>query len=152
MNRLSSYLVAACLAVTPAGAAAAQPVVHTTDFIQNANRSQFNGFESFPYGSSFYESNGPYVEDTISVEQIHGRRQIWLTYRWPGNNDYYNWYPNGGDNGYTQLSLTGGVDFQDVGFNYGSGGKASLILYELLDDGSVVLSGTQPLSKTIGNY
>jgi hypothetical protein len=42
--------------------------------------------------------------------------------------------------------LSGGSAFQNVGFHYGTGGVAATILYELLDDGAVVLSGSAPLT------
>lgn len=50
--------------------------------------------------------------------------------------------------------MTGGGAFTDVGFNYGSGFTSSdlTILYELLNDGATVLSGSAFLSGSSVNY
>lgn len=53
------------------------------------------------------------------------------------------------------MSQAGGADFQNVGFNYGTGWHPSLgngLLYELLDDGAVVFSGSASLSPSSPNY
>lgn len=128
--------------------------VHTTDFINDGDRSNFNGFESIPTnGSVFANGSGPYVEDNISVEQINGDpgNSIWTSYNtWAGASGN-TWYPNGGDFGYTQITMNDGSDFQEVGFNYNSGGRASGIMYELVENGVVVQSGTAGMTDNV-NY
>ncbi len=54
------------------------------------------------------------------------------------------WYPNGGDNGWTRLTLDSGDNFDAVTFFGGSGwlSPPQSMYYELADDGVVVLSGT----------
>ena len=128
-----------------AGQAQAAIIVHTSDFI--ATPSHFNGFEQIPNNGTFFTGgNGPYTEDTIQVDQVNGEgaNTIWVTnFHWTGAEGTREWYPNSGDFGYTQISLTGGVDFQDVGFNYGTGFfNPSVLSYELLDNALIVLSGT----------
>ena len=55
----------------------------------------------------------------------------------------FGWYPNGGDHGYSAISLAGGGDFDSVGFNIGTGfGSVVAYLYELLNDNIVVSSGS----------
>jgi len=116
--------------------------VHTSDFINDASRTAFNGFESIPNDGTFYTGGaGPYVEDGISVEQINGDppNDIWVTY-W---SDYV-WFPNGHDNGYTRITRADGLDFANIGMVRGSGTYRSplWLMYELYDDGSLVLSGS----------
>ncbi len=137
-----------CLALLmiAAGQVQAAFVVHTTDFIANGSRSHFNGFENIPNDGVFYTGGaGPYTEDTIAVQQVNATSPIWVTYSsglssLEGN---FAWYPNGGDTGYTQISLSGGADFDAVGFRVGTGyfSGVSQYLYELLDNNVVVLSG-----------
>lgn len=86
----------------------------------------------------------PQAIDGFTLDQINGDLNgIWTTYN-PGNGDGKGWYPNGGDAGYTEITLTGGGDFQDVALFVGSGfgSDSSLWLaYELLDGGTSVMSG-----------
>ena len=153
MNKLST--AAAAVAIFAGGFAQAIPI-HTSDFIADGLRTHFNGFESIPNdGTLFSGGSGPYVEDSISVEQINGEPgdDIWVTSSfWPGFTGAFGWYPNGGDFGYTELTLAGSIDFIDVGFNYGTGGSASLILFELLNDATLVSSGTASLNGQGVNY
>ena len=152
MKRLT--MLASALALF-AGAAHALPIVHNSDFIADGTRSHFNGFETIPNDGTFFTGGaGPYIEDTIAVEQISGDggNDIWVSSSfWAGFQAARGWYPNGGDSGYTQLSLAGGIDFVDVGFNFGSGGSAQQILFELLDNGSVILAGAAALTNGV-NY
>ena len=158
-KRLCGALVGVVCLVAPGNTAHAI-VVHTTDFIVDSNRSHFNGFESIPNdGIHFTGGSGPYTEDSIVVQQINGDpgNSIWvrctgcLGSAFQGN---FAWYPDGGDRGYTELSLTGGVDFSDVGFNFGTGdGLPNTIIYELLNNAVVVLTGSLAFSsRTILNY
>ena len=152
---VSRSLAGIFLAIGIAGQAQATPVVYTSDFIADGDRSHFNGFESIPNdGVHFTGGSGPYTEDTISVRQVNGDpgNDIWVTSNfWSGFQGSRGWYPDGGDSGYTEITLAGGGDFQSVGFNYGSGFSFSnSILYELLDNGVVVLSGSAILTSCSG--
>jgi len=152
MNKIIFSLITAFCFISQGKAA---PITHTSDFISDTSRTGFNGFESIPTDGTRYSGGaGPYSENEIVVEQINGDRgnEIWATYNFIGKQGDYVWYPNGGDDGYTSISLSGGVDFNDVGFNYGTGGGASLIIYQILDDGLTVKSGTADLSRTSANY
>src|SRR5262245_31186014 len=67
------FVIAACLAglASLPSAAAATPIVMTTDFILDNARSHFNGFEGIPNeGRSSTVGSGPYIEDNIRVEQF----------------------------------------------------------------------------------
>ncbi len=126
-------------------AAQALPTVHLSDFINNSDRTHFNGFESiFNDGLHFTGGSGPYVEDGVAVQQIGGDtgNSIWVTYAGGHHQGNYSWYPDGGDSGYTQITRSGGMDFDNVGMLIGSGfGTASNVFYELLDNGISILSG-----------
>lgn len=127
--------------------AQAAPMIHFSDFIPDADRTQFNGFESIPNNGTFYTGgNGPYSEDGITVQQINGDagNDIWVTYSGAQHRQHYSWYPNGGDRGYTQITRSDGLDFFDIGLLVGSGfgSRAGTVLYDLLDNGISVLSGS----------
>jgi hypothetical protein len=150
-----------CLLLALAGPSYAGFITpHFVDFIDDDSRTHFNGFEAITAVNGFYTGgSGPYVEDTIAVQQVNGDagNDMWVTFRyWEGSQGGFAWYPNTGDRGYTEISLLGGIDFQRVGFNYGSGGfyqtgLTSQILYELLHDGAVVLTGSADLTPNV-NY
>ncbi len=131
--------------VTSCSLAQALPVVQFSDFINDSLRSNFNGFESIPTDGLHYTGgNSAYTEDGITVQQINGDagNDIWVTYNSTHQQDQRSWYPDGGDHGYTQISLSSGLNFEDVGMRIGSGfGLASNVFYELLNDGVSVLSG-----------
>ena len=134
------------------GTARAAIVVHTTDFIADANRSHFNGFESIPNDGLFFTGgSGPYTEDTIQVQQINPRLAIWVTSNWwTGSEGSFGWYPNGGNDGYTKISVAGGIDFQDVGFNFGSGNvDDTQILYELLRQWIGAIDGISLVNRSL---
>lgn len=121
------------------GSAQAAPVLNTTNFISSP--AFFNGFESIPNDGTFYTGGaGPYTEGGISVSQINGdpANDIWVNLG--GLQGSHSWYPNAGDHGYTRIALSGGADFADISLNFISYGPTN-VLYELLDNGSVVLSG-----------
>lgn len=135
--------------------AQASIVVHTSDFISDGDRTNFNGFEAIANDGTFYTGgSGPYVENSIQVQQINGDpgNDIWVTYSSGVGAQGHVWYPNMGDHGYTQITMVGGIDFEDVGFHYGSGGRDSGIKYELLQDGVIVMSGVAGLTKSLPNY
>lgn len=143
MKLLGHSLLSLC-AVLSVGAVQAAPVVHTTDFINNAERTQFNSFQSVPNDGTMYTGSGAYTEDGITVQQINpSSNGIWVTYTPAGADGSRAWYPNGGDSGYTSLSLSSGLDFGDVGFAIGSGNSSHTQAYfELWDDGALVLAGS----------
>lgn len=138
--------LAACLLVFAAAQQAqASIIVETADFISDNDRTHFNGFEAIANDGTFYTGgSGPYVEDLIQVQQINGDpgNSIWVNYAsWAGAHGHA-WYPSGGDHGFTEISMVDGSDFEDVGFNYASGGRRNCgIMYELLQDGEIVLKG-----------
>lgn len=144
--RLSGLLAALLMS------AAAQAItVHTSDFIADGSRTGFNGFEGIPNDGTFYTGgSGPYAEGGITVEQVNGDppNDIWVTYRPPGGEGQFGWYPDGADHGYTKITLTGGGDFSSVGMliSSGFGGGGQQLAYELFDNGSLVASGTSSSS------
>jgi hypothetical protein len=124
-----------------------QPVqgitIYTTDFINNAERTNFNGFEGLPESSNF---SSIYTEDGITVEQINGNTNgISTVYQDWGAEGLRSWYANGGDMGYTKITRQDNTDFQNIGFLFGSGYSRNspiTYVYNLLQDGLSVLSGT----------
>lgn len=149
--------LSAVLLATFAHASAAAIIVHTTDFINDATRGGFNGFESIPNNGTIFTGAFPYVEDGIAVEQVNGQGpgDIWVTCGTecfdPAPQGTYSWYPDGGDSGYTKITRSNGSDFSGVGFLTGSGWRAdpTRTRYVLLDGGSIVLEGF--IDKTAGN-
>jgi hypothetical protein len=117
--------------------------IYTTDFINNAERSNFNGFEGLPEATNF---GSIYTEDSITVEQVNGDEDdIWTTYQEWGPEGSRSWYANGGDFGYTKITRQDNSDFQNIGLLYGSGFSTNASItyvYDLLQDGVSVLSGT----------
>lgn len=154
MYRIFASMVAVSVLFTAAGQTTAAIIVHTSDFIADGSRSHFNGFEGMAV--NLYDGSVPYTEDTIRVVQVNGDAGNDIHtgdgFFWTGDAGSHQWYPTVGDHGYTMVSLAGGIDFQSVGFNYGTGGNTPLtILYDLLDNGSVVLSDSADLVSTV-NY
>jgi PEP-CTERM motif-containing protein len=126
-------------------AANGAPVLQRTDFIPDATRSHFSGFESIPNNGTFYTGgSGPYVEDGIRVRQVNGDpgNDIWIHCScgvFEGNNA---WYPNGGGSGYTEISMADGSQFIDFGFYAGTGSLQRRVYFDLLLEGVSVLSGS----------
>jgi len=93
MKLLGHSLLSLC-AVLAAGVVQAAPVVHTTDFINNTERTQFNSFESVPNDGTMYTGSGAYTEDGIAVQQINpSQNGIWVTYNPGGADGNRAWYP-----------------------------------------------------------
>lgn len=122
----------------------AAPTLHTTDFIANANRTNFVDFEPIGNTVSFGAS---FTQDGVSVNQVNGQlNDIWtgcFSSCWFSNTTL-TWYPTGGDNGWTEITKADASDFVDMGLDLGSGfgpGSRS-VLYELLLNGVSVLSGS----------
>lgn len=146
-------LLALCATALATSAVLAAPVLHTVDFIADGTRTHFNGFEAIPNNGTFFlGGSGPYTEDGVTVRQVNGDagNDIWVTFDPGAKEGRFSWYPNGGDRGYTEITRVGGVDFADIGFLVGSGYGNTVglsLAYQLLDNGSVVLSGTLAQSR-----
>jgi hypothetical protein len=120
--------------------ASAEPVLRTDNFLLAP--ANFNGFEAIDNDGIFFIGGaGPYSEGGISVTQYQGDpgNDIWVTL---GQSEgAYSWYPNGGDNGYTGITLTSGADFTDISFLFTAWGLGDL-QYSVLNNGTQVLGGT----------
>ena len=85
---------------------------------------------------------------------MNGRtNNIWTTATpYVGGQGNYSWYPNGGDLGYTDITMQGAGQFGDISFIAGSGwgGGAHSLYYELALGGNVVQSGS--LSQVSGDW
>lgn len=130
---LSSYASAAVSAIVP---------VHGFDFIPDDQRSAFNSFEGLPDTRQYGDF---YTEAGITVAQVNGDPNgIWTTFNPGGIDGGRSWYPDGGDFGYTAITLSSGGDFYDIGFLIGSGFEDPGIhySYELWNDGALVQAGT----------
>jgi len=146
-----TLMLFAFLALVPS-AAFAVITVHTTDFISDGTRTNFNGFEAIaPLAGDRYTS-GSYTEDDVTVENASAgglNHDIWTACIGPGfcfnpsHDGARSWYPDGGDFGYTRITRSGGIDFVDVGFILGSGFASTPlnVYYELAENGVVVKSG-----------
>ena len=122
--------------------------VHTTDIIPDGTRTHFTGFEGIT--TELY--SGPWEDDGIRVEQVPAG-DIWTLYGPWGQEGTRSWLPNGGDNGYTRITLVDGSDFVDVGFLRGSGTpNNTYVYYRLYDDGGFVEGGTVPPPHDIARY
>ena len=113
--------------------ALAAPIVHTTDFINDTERSAFNGFEGISAPVLLTGGVTPYlyVEDGIEVGQVIGNAgtdSIFAGYTSWGAQGLRAWYPNGGDEGYTFIRRQSGADFVSVGLLRGSGSDGKDLL------------------------
>ncbi|NRF72412.1 hypothetical protein HLB44_36225 [Aquincola sp. S2] len=148
---LHSLCGALGLFVALLGSTNANPILHTSDFIQNSQRLHFNGFEGLHATGSY---GGPYVEDLIRVEQVFGRpNSIASIYMPVGFEGARSWYANGGDHGYTRITLSDGSDFYGIGLLRGTGSldvsnpnQLMGIYYELWLDGVLVEAGNPTVS------
>jgi hypothetical protein len=134
----------------------ALPSVHTEDFIPDGIRTGFNGFENAPVSGWDFSGDFPHAEGGLSVAQVDGAGPagIWMTcgamhsaaycFGATGHEGNFSWYPNGGDNGYTRLTRTDGLDFFNLGFLTGNAYTsvgATYLHYVLKDNGTTVLDG-----------
>lgn len=88
-------------------------------------------------------TSSPQSFDGFIFEQVNGDPgdSIWTTFN-PGGGTGDGWYPNGGDFGYTEITLTSGLDFSDVSLFIGSGNSGhSFLAYDLLVNNVSILSG-----------
>lgn len=158
MNTLSGYaaLAAAVVSSTLFALPASAATVHHIDFIDDAQRTHFNGFEGLPNVPSTLTTNYTYVENGIRVEQVvnpnyyDSTAQITVSNLVGGQEGANAWYPNCGDYGYTRISMEDGSDFGRLGLLVGSGGPShTRVMFELYNDGDLVDSGYFDLAYLI---
>jgi hypothetical protein len=119
--RKSIVAIIALLTLASSSAFAVDVFIHTSDFINNSDRTNFNSFENLPdVGTPPINSQGvwifndpseaTYEEDGIVVTQIFDEfapgaawSGVWTTH-FPADG-IRDWYPNGGDDGYTVLEI-----------------------------------------------
>ena len=138
-------LKSACVAIAVLGIAhsAGAVTVETSQFLFSP--TYFNGFENIASDSAFiapqfFPSNTNYSEGGITVSYVNSSTNaIWTRYQYVGTNG---WYPNGGGNGYTRVTLSNGGTFNALQFLAGTGYGSSTTHYEALKNGSVVSTGT----------
>lgn len=127
------------LAAAALGAAAASPAatVHLQDIV--ASPVAVNDFELAPeFIAATWSQQG------IRATQMDGVPAIGLWTESGLGFGARSWYPNGGDDGWTRLTLDSGENFDAITFFGGSGWlePPQSMYFELADDGVVVLSGT----------
>jgi hypothetical protein len=116
--------------------------VHFDDFIIDANRTNFNGFEGMAESGNYPGTSQPYTEDGITVQQPQGQDDIWNYCSCGTVDGLRSWYSNGGDYGYTMITRSNGSDFQAIGMDVGHGNTTwDYYYYELYDDNVLVQSG-----------
>jgi hypothetical protein len=109
-------------------------VVQNTNFITTP--THFNGFEALSGYS--YSANSVHSEGGINVSYV-GAATLFTGDLLEGQRS---WYPNGGGDGYTKISLADGSDFQNVQFLASSGFLGAYsINYRLMNDGLEVATG-----------
>lgn len=121
-------------------ASAGAATVYLQDII--AAPTAVNDFESAPGGLI----GDSWSQQGIRATQVNGElNDIWTTSGF--GQGQRSWYPDGGDDGWTRLTLDNGQNFDALSFFGGAGILAAQTLYfELFDDGNLVLSGTRDSS------
>jgi len=148
-----SRLLVAVFAAGLSSTAVHATTIAFTDFIPDASRVGFMGFEALPATDYTGGVALSYQEEGIAIEQVNGGpNDIWTTYFSPEGER--GWYPNAGDFGYTSLRLASGADFQNVGFLLGTGRLVapSFATYALLNDGIAILTGSLDLTGVTQQY
>ncbi len=152
---MSTFRIAAWtgLLLGVCASAGATPIVFTSDFINNATRSNFVSFETLPVTGSFGSS---FMQDGVVVNQVAGQVNDILTACGAScwfSDTTLSWFPNGGDFGWTEIRRANGSDFISVGMDLG-GSRFGLttVQYELLKGGVSVLAGTAPLPVGADGY
>ena len=136
----SVFVAMAALGVAHSASAV---TVETSQFLSSP--TFFNGFENIASSSAFsspnhFPFNTDYAEGGITVKYVgSSSSQIWTQYQFVGTNG---WYPDGGANGYTKVTLSNGGTFSALQFLAGTGFGSSTTYYEALKNGSVVSTGT----------
>jgi hypothetical protein len=118
-------LVMTGLLVTSSVTAFSLPTIHTADFISNADRTNFNGFENINESLIFTSSH---TENGVKVERTGGDvDSVWTTmgadYR-TGFEGLRSWYVqprNVNQTGYDSIKLTSGASIDSIGLLVGSG-------------------------------
>ena len=155
MRVLGIVVPIAALATVVLFSTGAQAVtLETTAFLSTP--TYFNGFEEInsspnfnPNNFLYSPTNTPYSEGGITVEYVGSASNVGTVTRISsfisGSQGQYGWYGIG--YGYTDVRLTGGDEMQSIQFLAGSGfgyGVGNLV-YEVLDQGSVVSTGSVPI-------
>ncbi len=137
-------ILLALLALTPLWAV----TVYTSDFIPTLQRTHFNGFEG--------TSGITQITDLIKVVGVNVDDSIssWLVAE--GSNS---WYHNGGDYGYTAITMSDNSDFVNIGmyvYNGWSDMTSVYYNYQVRNNGVVIASGSVLVSSMpsigIGNF
>jgi hypothetical protein len=150
INVFTTLFFIAVLFISPATATAAI-TVYTTDVIPNASRTNYVGFEAMSGGDGL---SPLWEEDGVRVEQINGDgNDIYTIYNW-GQEGSRSWYPSGGDNGYTRITLISGGDFSAVGMLVGTGWSLMTfyVQYALLSDNVIVAQGELTFTSGYPQY
>lgn len=112
-----------------------------------ASPSQVNGFEAIT--DATFSGSIAHTEQGIKVQQVNGDTDssaIWSTYGASlGFVGERSWYANGGDSGYTKITMADGSNFSDVSIMTGNGWSSAnsvYLNYSLWDNGVEVLSGS----------
>lgn len=142
LTQVSLLAVGAVCLILGASRTAQAITLHTSDFIPDATRTNFNGFEGLP---DTFLNGSVYTEDGIRVEQVNGDfNDIWTAYLPSGFEGSRAWYPNSGDSGFTKIMRSDNSDFLNLGLLRGSGYggyEPITYVYELLKNGVTVFSG-----------
>ena len=120
-------------------------IVNTTDFIDESSLTHFNGFEGF--SNSFKNGKNYYEEGGIQVRQIFAQagNDIILSSSIEGERS---WLPNGGDYGYTEITMASGDEFTALEFLFlGPNLNNQAVHYSLWNDGQVVFEGALDIGK-----
>ena len=153
----------AVLSLTTSAWAAPITVV-TTDFIADSLRTNFNGFEQADAGNIVGQNYATYAEGGIRVTQVNEKITEYIpsvatTFMTPGFDGSRSWYANGGDYGYTSITMEDGSDFGSVGFLRGTGwvtqelnAIVSFLYFELWNDGARVQTGTLGPDNYLARY
>ena len=141
------HLLSALLLLVLAGEAAAAPLLRSTDFIANATRSGFNGFER---SVAFPGTDPSHTEGGITATAVAGT--VWTGFVSWGGEGNRAWYHDHGSFGFTRITMEDGRDFQDVGLliGHGNAGGFARYLYDVRLNGALVLFGL--LDGTRGQY
>lgn len=131
----------------------AAPLLHTTDFIANANRTNLVDFEPIGNTTTFGAS---FTQNGVSVNQVNGDLNgIWTSCAsscWFSNTTF-TWYPSGGDRGWTEITKADASDFSDMGLDLGGSRFGwRTLLYEVLNNGVSVLFGSVTLPAAADGY
>jgi hypothetical protein len=140
MIRKVFVALVAAFAFGVGGMAHATPVLQMGSFISSPNYS--NGFEGF--GTTGVGSRVDYAEGGIRLQSGNSpygviSRTNFGTSVWPGPGNFVAYQQQN----YATITLTSGEDFQSFQFAASTGfGSPSVLAYQLLNNGAVVLTGT----------